>query len=434
MIPARTDGLDIKSLNCSIKLSCGHDMFRLAEDVYFVSGVLGAVLYDSRNGFIYHLDQEAKLSLSTLLASKASEKSLKGSDSLIRYLINKRLLTTDKSAWDGNIQRLKTNPQITFAWIEITTVCNLKCIHCYEGDKLTQAVEMPIKTYTKIIDELYGYGVRRIQLIGGEPLTAHLLKDFLDYALGKFEFIEVYTNGTLIDQTWVNYFKQNRINVALSVYSYEKKWHEKVTGKPGSWLKTNSAIKMLADAGVKYRVRNVLIKNVPLGCKNTCLYTLNENKDVVRMVGRANANLLSVENIRKRLITKRRFASPVSKKQVARMIGGHNCFANHLYFDVLGDVYPCVMERRMSHGNIHSAHLAQLVKPQILNFNKDCVSECSSCEFRYFCFDCRPDSMGGGISAKPWYCTYHPLTGEWEDVDAFITDFMCQHGLCSNNT
>ena len=84
-------------------------MFRLAEDVYFVSGVLRAVLYDSRNGFIYHLDQEAKLSLSTLLASKASEKSLKSSDSLICYLINKRLLTTNKSAWDGDIQRLKTN-------------------------------------------------------------------------------------------------------------------------------------------------------------------------------------------------------------------------------------------------------------------------------------------------------------------------------------
>lgn len=68
--------------------------------------------------------------------------------------------------------------------------------------------------------------------------------------------------------------------------------------------KTNSAIKMLADADVKYRVRNVLLKGIPLGCKNTCLYSLNEDKDVVRMVGRANVNLLSVENIKKRLITK----------------------------------------------------------------------------------------------------------------------------------
>ena len=152
-------------------------------------------------------------------------------------------------------------------------------------------------------------------------MIAHLLKDFLGYACGKFEFIEVYTNGTLIDQWWVEYFRQNKIHVALSIYSYEEKWHEKVTGVSGSWQKTNEAVKMLADAGVKYRVRNVLIKDIPLGCKNTCLYTLNKNKDVVRMVGRANVNLLSVENVKKRLITKRRFSLPISKNQVARMIG-----------------------------------------------------------------------------------------------------------------
>ena len=406
-------------------------MFRIEEDVYLVAGVERAVLYDSRNGFIYHLDREAKCLLSTLLAGKP-EKGTKDSSSLVRYLISKKLLTIGESSWDGDIRRLKVDSKISFAWIEVTTACNLKCIHCYEGESLTKATEMPIETFVKIVDELYNYGVRKIQLIGGEPLTACALKDFLDYAVGRFDFIEVYTNGTLINQMWVEYFKQHKINVALSVYSYEEKWHEKVTGEPGSWQKTNSAIKMLADADVKYRVRNVLIKGIPLGCKNTCLYSLNENKDVVRMVGRANVNLLSVENIKKRLITKQRFTVSVSKSQVARMVGGHNCFSNHLYFDVHGEVYPCVMERRMSHGNIRSAHLAQLLKPGILRFNKDCVTECRQCEFRYFCFDCRPDSMGGVLTNKPWYCTYHPLTGEWEDCDGFIKNLQSKYGICDD--
>ena len=339
-------------------------------------------------------------------------------------LLRHNLIEAKASSWQGNIHSIAERRKIEFAWIEVTTRCNLKCIHCYEGEALTKATEMPIETFVRVVDELCSYGVRRVQLIGGEPLMACAFKDFLDYAFGKFDFVEVYTNGTLINQMWVEYFKQHKINVALSVYSYEKKWHEKVTGEPGSWQKTNSAIKMLADADVKYRVRNVLIKGIPLGCKNTCLYSLNKNKDVVRMVGRANVNLLSAENIKKRLITKQRFALPVSKSQAARMIGGHNCFASHLYFDVHGEVYPCVMERRMSHGNIHSAHLAQLLKSDILKFNKDCVAECRECEFRYFCFDCRPDSMGREIGAKPWYCTYHPLTGEWDDADVFVRNFQ----------
>ena len=154
-------------------------MFRIEEGVYLVAGVERAVLYDSRNGFIYHLDREAKCLLSTLLAGK-SERGAKDSNSLVRYLINKKLLTVGESSWDGDIKRLKVSPKISFAWIEVTTACNLKCIHCYEGEALTKAAEMPIETFVRIVDELCNYGVRKIQLIGGEPLTACALKDFLD--------------------------------------------------------------------------------------------------------------------------------------------------------------------------------------------------------------------------------------------------------------
>ncbi len=282
-------------------------------------------------------------------------------------------------------------------------------------------------TFTQIVDELVSFGVRKIQLIGGEPLTCPSLKKFLDYTIGKFEYVEVYTNGTLINQTWVGYFKRHKINVAFSVYSYEAKWHEMVTGIPGSWQKTNIAIQTISDAGIKYRVRNVLIKDIQLGQKNTCLYTLNENKDVVRMVGRANVKLLNDETIKKRLITKARFRSAIPKQRVSLMVNGHNCFSTHLYFDVYGTVYPCVMERRISHGNIHSGHLKDLLKTEITQFNKDHISGCKDCEFRYFCFDCRPDSLGGDIASKPWYCTYHPETGEWEDEEHFISSLHSQY-------
>ena len=53
-------------------------------------------------------------------------------------------------------------------------------------------------------------------------------------------------------------------------------------------------------------------------------------------------------------------------------------------------------------------------------FTKDKIEECSECEYRYACFDCRPNSLSRKISEKPWYCTYNPLTGNWEDIDGFI--------------
>ena len=55
--------------------------------------------------------------------------------------------------------------------------------------------------------------------------------------------------------------------------------------------------------------------------------------------------------------------------------------------------------------------------------NKDKIEECKECEFRYCCFDCRPDSNGKEINEKPWYCTYYPKEGRWEkDISKFIAD------------
>ena len=73
------------------------------------------------------------------------------------------------------------------------------------------------------------------------------------------------------------------------------------------------------------------------------------------------------------------------------------------------------MERRFSHGNIHDSKSIHL-KPSILKMNKDYIKGCSECEFRYCCFDCRPDSLTEDIFSKPWYCTYNPEIGTWEDL------------------
>ena len=80
--------------------------------------------------------------------------------------------------------------------------------------------------------------VNKIQFIGGEPLVlGNKLKDMITYASDKFESIEVFTNGTLINDEWVQFFDNYNIKVALSVYSYIDSEHEKVTKVKGSYNK-----------------------------------------------------------------------------------------------------------------------------------------------------------------------------------------------------
>lgn len=241
----------------------------------------------------------------------------------------------------------------------------------------------------------------------------------LYYINGKFESVEIFTNGTLISDEWVDYIAEHKLHIALSVYSYVPEEHDKVTKISGSWEKTNKTISKLKSKQIKYRVCNVLMNCSELGMKNTDLYELSKTKDVVRMAGRANFFLLSDDLIKKRLITKESFKFPIKKKICKKYISGHNCFKSRIYISADMNVYPCVMERRLKHCNIKN-NKEIILDESIRNFTKERISGCCLCEYRYICHDCRPNSLSGNIYEKPWYCTYEPLSGKWIDPDIFI--------------
>lgn len=397
-------------------------LYSLVEDVYIVNGIVNSCLYDLNNGKIYSLNSQ--------LAEQINKINNKGIDidnieenlqNVLEQLVSLNLLKVSDIHEKRDIFDIKDpNPNIKFAWIEITSKCNLKCKHCYNESEPRSDSVMSITDYKKVIDLLVEMNVPKIQIIGGEPFfDKQALKEMLDYACGKFEYIEIFTNGTLInEENWFDYLKQNKIHVALSVYSYNEKDHDMVTGCSGSLNKTNFTIQKLKDKEIPYRVCNVLMKDISLGKQNTDLYKLSEKKDIVRMSGRANFGLLSDELIRKKLITKESFSKTITKAFCRRIISGHNCFRTKIYIASDLEVYPCVMERRISHCNLKFGTLS--LKDNIRNFTKDSISECSQCEYRYACYDCRPDSLSNDIHEKPWYCTYNPTKAEWEDEDQFI--------------
>ncbi len=394
-------------------------MWYIEKSVYLVEGQVNAAFYDLNNGELYQISQEAKE-----LIKRAIDDDSNLTDIQIRYLheLEKLGIITNKWVVKHDIQELVENPVIDFVWIEVTDMCNLRCIHCYDNALCSDGKIMPINDFKHVIDELVKKGVHRIQLIGGEPfILGESLFEYLDYCVDKFEYLEIFTNGTLINDEWYQYIYNNNIKIALSVYSYNENIHNYVTQNAMSWRETNNTIKKLYEYGINYRVKNVLMRNVDIGVKNTDLYELSNKKDIVRLTGRAKLNLISDELIERKLITENNFAYKINRELVKKCLNGHNCFAKRLYFSVDLNVYPCVMERRLLHGNIRNSALDDVLKKEILHFNKDMIDECKVCEFRYCCFDCRPDSNGKNIYGKPWYCTYLPQQGKWvENVTNFI--------------
>ena len=395
-------------------------MFYLSDKVYIVNGAVNSAIYDLKKGELYHIGSE----ISNLIIKLTEHNKIDLTDTEIKYkkeLIDLGIITED-CVKKHKIEELYENTEIQFAWIEITNMCNMKCIHCYEEADYQKGKIMSYVDFCHIIDELVLAKIKRIQIIGGEPfILGEKIFKYLEYCNDKFDYIEIFTNGTLIKDEWFAELKRRNIRIALSVYSYNESQHNKVTKNYESWKKTNNTIKKLNDYDINYRVKNVLMKGVDLGKRNTVLYELSAKRDIVRLTGRAKLDLLSDELIKNKLITEKNLVYRINENLVRKCVSGHNCFSRRLYFDVELNVFPCVMERRICHGTIKQKSLREVLKTDIFKMNKNYVEQCKICEFRYCCFDCRPDSNGNDVFSKPWYCTYYPEKGEWEgDIEKFI--------------
>lgn len=115
--------------------------------------------------------------------------------------------------------------------IKPTHKCNFSCKYCYE-DKIQKVDTMLIDTLENSIREVFAYVGKKenqknpcVNFIwhGGEPLLAGL--DFYHQALAlQKKYSEktpyqntVQTNGSLIDNNWINFFRDNRFIVSVSL-------------------------------------------------------------------------------------------------------------------------------------------------------------------------------------------------------------------------
>jgi len=397
--------------------------YALKKDVFLVRGKAKGCVYDLHNSKLYSVNSALFHKLDEINRGLIVEGNIKDEMLLntIRELEHLGILELSEQISNNDILSIaKKELNVRFAWIEITGKCNLRCIHCYNDSEPRTCNEMSVSDYKMVVDKLIDLGIKQIQIIGGEPfINAVKLKELLDYSIGKFDFIEIFTNGTLIPDTFYQYLALNGIHIALSVYSYIPEMHNKVTGNKESYGLTNRTIELLKKNNIPYRVCNVLMRDIELGEKNTGLYTLRRDKDIVRMSGRANIQLLSDELLEKKIITKSSFNKPLSYAVCQRNVSGHNCFGERIYVSSDLTVYPCVMERRFSHCQICNHH-SLCLNSSIVHMTKDQIKGCADCEFRYACFDCRSDALSTDIYDKPWYCTYNPELGEWEPPTDFI--------------
>lgn len=317
--------------------------------------------------------------------------------------------------------------KLDFLWLELTSGCNNRCLHCYAtSGPCADSDAVPHHRWLALIAEARAAGATAIQLIGGEPLLYPRWRELAEKAHAEgYEFIEIFTNATLITDDDVAFFKKYNINIATTIYADNPEVHDRVTLHPGSFAKTMAAVDKILAAQVPLRIASIVMKANEHEAQNIMdlcgrLGVEVSPPDVVRPTGRGDDRDLLPTAYAKPPIKPPFYTDPDT---FAKARSCHSCLAGKIAVTAGGDVIPCIFARSQICGNILVAPLADVLNGQTLQqcwrTTKDQVDKCQDCEYRYACTDCRPLAQGSD-SAKRWLacsvdCSYNPYTGKWEE-------------------
>ena len=121
-----------------------------------------------------------------------------------------------------------------YVLIEIISVCNLRCVMCYQSDKsFTKKPymgSMSENLFYKIIDELHEGGTDAITFGSrGEPTLHNKIGDFIDYTSNKFMDLKLITNATRLTEDLSHKILSSNVNqLTFSIDAYDKKTYEEI--------------------------------------------------------------------------------------------------------------------------------------------------------------------------------------------------------------
>lgn len=145
--------------------------------------------------------------------------------------------------------------------VEITSKCNLDCIHCYVVKKGHPAA-LPTVFWKRTFVELRAAGCLYLTLTGGEVFLREDIFEIISFARNLGFCVTIFTNGTLLDKEKIKLLKElNIYELHVSLYSLNEKEHNSVTGDKRSFEKTMKAIHLAAENKLPLVIKTPLLKN-----------------------------------------------------------------------------------------------------------------------------------------------------------------------------
>jgi len=163
------------------------------------------------------------------------------------------------------------------AKLDTGKLCNYKCEFCYYKNHLTERDELS-KIYNRI-DYLLNYGIKEIDLSGGESSIEPNWFKILEYCQNKFDRISCLSHGgKFSDKEFIQKsYDLGLREILFSLHCTDEKTHDKIVGKKGAFKNLLKAIKNAHDLKIEVRI-------------NTTIYHENFNKIDTSFIKNLNPN------------------------------------------------------------------------------------------------------------------------------------------------
>lgn len=334
-------------------------------------------------------------------------------------------------------------------YINVTSECNFSCNYC--NCKQNQQREIDFEALKNYIEELIKVGRIRnttVNITGGEPLLCKELKEILYFFKQKSLPIVLWTNGTYIDTTNIQWIKDTCTYVIFPIDSDKREINDAIRSE-GAYEATLRAVELCNEYKVEFMcaftptettfrdmeqlalfVEKIgavsLIVNEPIGEDfygekiGHFGFTEKEFTDVYMDTADKAVLIKSWQNYKsdRRAFTVQR-TREVCLNNIYYILHKNGCgmYKNELLIDCDGKIYPCHMlyKAEFACGDIYGGCVEVL--PDIVR-NENQYDSCNECQMKFICL--------GNCKAYRYYVKkqLEPVKSECDEYRKKTTEYM----------
>lgn len=297
--------------------------------------------------------------------------------------------------------------------IELTSNCNLQCIYCYRDAGPTEVQQLEGETIISILEKLYDYGLRSVELTGGEPLLHPQFKEIFKFSATKFEQVALLSNGCLVNKDIAELLGKYRrkIIVQVDLDGSTPEMHNAIRIGAQAFQKAKNGIELLVAQGIKTRIAMNVTKDNVHDIEDTLLLAKRLGVTwfaLTPVLDFGRGRDLEIEYSKEEIEYFTKLSEKLNKEHptffnyfdydlfIDRFNKEGNCGAGHkaAVLGPTGKVRPCALlsEEVIFLGDLTSNSIPAVFSNPVVDYLHKITSPdeniCSGCNYEYYCRHC----------------------------------------------